>query len=284
MSGYSLPRANIGTCSNSKPFLTLDLSANETPEQLSDVAAVLGHCARSTFSKQGLVDAAKVRAAAERAQAEAAWQSAADGVPLDTDAATAVVPATEAEAALRAVVASARKWLWDELRQPSPELVKLALRNLEFDGRVTRKYVDKLTPAVREGLMQAVAHDILGRIDPNNPAAAALTGVQQKEPVTTPGELDFYHYCRLRLAYHSEGRYPFEAIQDVAFDDSDVERFRVYYRQKRKGLLIELDEQDDRVCHFYVPGNEKPIIATGFEAIDAPLIRIMIQRVGEIGE
>jgi len=230
---------------DTEPFVTLDLEAATRAPIAPDVLEALSLITQSRFEPEMVAEAAGERLIAKR---------------------------------LRTV-------LTDEVRQPSEELCRLALKRVGVKNVHHASIKSRYTGLVRAAFEEALIMPVLEKLRAERAGSRdgeAEAGETSRRVITTDRELAVYRYVCRRLAYLAADEHQFAAIERVRYQDY-IGKFVIYYDQIRKGRICDFIEGRDGYDKFVFPAPHGEIVTNSMRDIDEALRTVFAERVREIG-
>lgn len=192
-------------------------------------------------------------------------------------------------------------------KQPSELFVKVMMDLAGIGGNKTTKRVAEQTSVIEEAmsiffdkrLLERVGfadrQDIVKMADAETVSAVETsegTSDYQSEEipptnhsavVTTDAELRVFEYAKHRLSFLINGDEKLFKELDRVFMKDYKTTFTVNYKQERKGRLFNFQEGKSPKYQFEFPETETIIHTDNLSDIDDELLRVFMQRVGELG-
>lgn len=175
-------------------------------------------------------------------------------------------------------------WWLHQMRSPSDDLCRLALRQQGI-GRITQRMIDSFRPMVLQSFIESLGLDICEKISERGGSSNFVSSIKNKldeDPriITTDRELEVFHYCKAKLAHHTNSIVSFDLIQKI--DKRDwVEKFSIYFKQVNKGRILDFYELGDGQERFQFPNGA---VFYDLSKIDDALVTTFLQRVKQYEE
>ena len=185
------------------------------------------------------------------------------------------------------------------LTEPGDGLVRILVDMANVQGMKTAKVMSEHRPLVAEAVQTYMDRKILERVGfasrqdlvRTNAAPAVETPeatdvVPKKDPtseiLTTEQEMAVFNYVVKRLAFMVSDEALFAKIDALKWVDHKTV-FCVYYKQERKGRIFNFYESRSGKHTFDFGEGEAVVETSSMGEIDEALLRVFMQRVGELG-
>jgi len=182
---------------------------------------------------------------------------------------------------------------------PSDDLVRLFLREADYDGRIMQRVLDEHRGLVIQAFSSFMDKKILERVGFADRPVVKLDSAPKSNDegtkresneadlderdwtVPTEVESNVFDYSCRRLAFLTKDEMCFKEIEQVKYQ-ALKRTFRVFYKRPNQGRLFNFKQLPDGQYEFTFPqvsGLESPILTNSLGDVDEPLLRTFLARV-----
>lgn len=171
---------------------------------------------------------------------------------------------------------------------PSDELVRLLLKDADYDGRLSSKVIEDNKPLAVQAFSGFLDKNILERIGFSDRDLVKIEKSETKEPVNPPeaeGQPDrdwaipteteeaVFEFTTRRLAFLFHENSYFKSI-DFVQHSALKHTFIVYYKKRNQGRIFNFRAQPDGDLEFTFPDMDEKLITRDLHELDPHLLRL----------